>query len=121
MITAFSNPKDVVAVAITDFADPLLHMAPSLPTHSSVRRKQGLHPEKPTANESAEETAEREEHNEEHADTVRELQKAEMKIFADRQKVVVNNLLWGIVMGQCTPALQEELRAEDTYESRAAD
>ena len=31
VITAFSNPKDV-AVAITDFADPLLHMAPSLPT-----------------------------------------------------------------------------------------
>ena len=35
VITALSNPKDV-AVAITDFADPLTHMAPTLPTRSSV-------------------------------------------------------------------------------------
>ena len=36
VITAFSNLKDV-AVAITDFTDPLLHMAPRLPPRSLVQ------------------------------------------------------------------------------------
>lgn len=54
---------------------------------------------------------------------MRELQQAEMKIYADRQKVVVNNLtvLWGIVIGQCTPMLQEELRAEEDYDIKSSE
>ena len=122
MITSLTNPKDIT-VAITEFLDPIAHMVPSLPTRKSVQQKLGLYPEGPTANESAVNKASREERNEEQADTIRELQRAEMKIYADRQKVVVNNLtvLWGIIIGQCTPALQEELPAEEDYEAKAAE
>ena len=65
----------------------------------------------------------REERNKEQADTIMELQRAEMKIYADSQKVVVNNLtaLWWIIIGQYTPALQEELRAEEDYEAKAVE
>ena len=101
-ITALSNPKDI-AVAITDFADPLIHMAPTLPTRSSIRRKQSLYPEQPNENKTPEETAAGEEHNKEQTDTVKELQGTEIRIYTDRQKVVTNNLtaLWGIIIGQC--------------------
>ena len=43
MITTLSNPKDV-AVAITDFADPITHMVPLLLTKRSVQQKLGLFP-----------------------------------------------------------------------------
>ena len=59
-ITTLSNPKDV-AVAITDFADPIAHMVPSLPTKRSVQQKLGLYPEGLVANESAEDQSNREE------------------------------------------------------------
>ena len=66
VITAYSNPKDVAS------------QTPSSIWHQvyphAVHRKQGLHPEKPTANESTtEETAEQEDRNEEQVDMVREL------------------------------------------------
>ena len=120
VITTFNNPKDV-AIAVTDFADPLHNMASELPTVRAVRQSMGMIPEAPVPNETGEEKLAREERNDEQAEAVRDLMRAEMKIFADRRKCVTNNLtaLWGVIMGQCTPALQEELRAEDAYEGKA--
>ena len=120
MITTFTNPKDV-AVAVTEFTDPLQNMAGELPTTVGVRASMGMNPEQAPAVETTEQTTAREERNNEQAEAIRDLMRAEMRIFADRRKSVTNNLtaLWGVIMGQCTPALQEELRAEDTYETRA--
>ena len=53
---------------------------------------------------------------------MKELQRApEMRIYADRQKVVTNNLtaLWDIIIVGYHQ--QEELRAEKAYDVRAAD
>ena len=49
-----------------------------------------MYPEQSAANGLAEEEADQEERNEKQMDAARELQQAEMKIYADRQKVVVN-------------------------------
>jgi len=53
---------------------------------------------------------------------VRDLQKAEMRIYAEHRRAAASNLtaLWGVILGQCTPVLQEELRAEDDYDIMSA-
>ena len=81
----------------------------------------GMIQEPPVANKTNDETTEREDRNVEQAEAVQDLMRAEMKFFADRRNYVTNNLttLWGVIMGQCTPALQEELRAEVTHVARA--
>ena len=105
VITTFKNPKDI-AVAVTDFKDPLMDMARDLPTVAKTKASLGVTTEPPVAGESDVDEAAREERNAEAMEPVKDLQRAEMKIFAERRRSASSNLtaLWGVIMGQCTPA-----------------
>ena len=72
----------------------------------------------PTPGETEDETTIKEADNEALLLPIKDLQRAEMRIYADRRRAVTSNLtaLWGVIIGQCTPALQEELRAEESYD-----
>ena len=54
----------------------------------------GLIPEPPSAGETSNEATAREERNAEQSEVVKDLMRAEMKIFADRRKYVVGELSW---------------------------
>lgn len=121
VITTFTNPQDI-AVAVTDFEDPSRKLNLTIPTLATVMNDLGYVLETAPAGETTVETAEREERNEEMKESANDLKKAEMRLFAERRKAVKSNLtgLWGVVLGQCTPSLKEEVRAMDGYDAKAA-
>ena len=118
MITTFSNPQDI-AIAVTDFEDPMKKLNNLVPTLTKVMEDLGYELKGPVAGEDQDNIASREN---DMKDIANDLKKAEIRIFAERRKTVKSNLtsLWGVILGQCTPSLKEEVRAMDDYEDRAA-
>ena len=82
----------------------------------------GYEIEAPVTSESQDDTTARGERNNDMREIANDLKKAEIRIFAERRKTVKSNLtsLWGVILGQCTPSLKEEVRAMEGYEDRAA-
>lgn len=81
-------------------------MASELPTTAKIKASLGIVLEDPITGESADDQAAREARNAEQMEPVRDLQKAEMRIYAERRRAAASNLtaLWGVILGQCTPA-----------------
>jgi hypothetical protein len=121
VITTFKNPQDI-AVAVTEFEDPMKKLNNLVPTLAKVMEDLGYELEDSISGESQDETTAREDRNADKKEIANDLKKAEIRIFAERRKMVKGNLtsLWGVILRQCTPSLKEEVRAMEGYEDRAA-
>ena len=64
----------------------------------------------------------READNVDRRDEVKLLYGIQLKSNAEREKDLTQNLtiLWATIMGQCTPALQEEVHGEPDYMSKSS-
>ena len=91
VITTFKNPKDI-AVAVTNFKDPLMDMARELPTVAKTKASLGVISEPPVTGESEADEAAHVERNAEAMEPVKDLQRAEMKIFAESRRSASSNL-----------------------------
>ena len=121
MITTFNNPQDI-AIAVTEFEDPMKKLNHLVPTLAKVMEDLGYELQESVTGESQDDTTARGERNNDKKEIANDLKKAEICIFAERRKTVKSNLtsLWGVILRQCTPSLKEEVRAMDGYEDRAA-
>ena len=77
----------------------------------------------PVANETNAAKFMREADNADHKDEAKALYGVHLKSNSEREKDLTQNLtiLRATIMGQCTPALQEEVHGELNYMSKCAD
>jgi hypothetical protein len=120
-LTTFRNSKDI-SKAIVEFTDPLAALKLATLSLSEIRRENGLDPTPPAADET--ETAKflREADNADRRDEVKLLYGIQLKLLAERETDLTQNLtiLWATIMGQCTPALQEEVHGDPDYSSKSS-
>ena len=121
-LTTFNNSKDI-SKAILDFTDPLAELQKETLSLSAIRKKNNLNPLPPPKKEESEsEQFVRETENTDRRDEVKVLYNIQVKFKCEREKDLTQNLtvLWATIMGQCTPALQEEVHGEPDYMSKSS-
>jgi len=120
-LTTFHHSKDISS-AILEFKDPLAVLRLNMLSLSQIRTQNNLNPSSPVADESDSEAYIREAENPDRRDEVKLLYGIQLKSNAEREKDLSKNLtmLWATIMGQCTPALQEEVHGEPDYMSKSS-
>jgi len=121
-LTTFRNSKDISKV-ILNFTDPFVELQQTVLSLSQVRRSNGLNPMPPVTDESNDDKFIREADNADRRDEVKLLYGIQLKSNSEREKdLLTQNLtiLWATIMGQCTPALQEEVHGEPDYMSKSS-
>jgi hypothetical protein len=115
-LTTMKSPQDIAPV-ILEKKDPFIMMATHLPTVRTVAQSIGTPLEELDEDDSAEETKRKKQRNRAIEDSVSALVNTELTEFAKRRTQLRSNMaqLWGIIIGQCTPALQEHLKAHSGY------
>lgn len=126
-MTEFHNPGDIFP-AIRDMLDPIQPLMRDIPrkelatvyisvdtstvTPDSVSSSEDVGGNVDHPVESPEQAALRE--------SLGQLYKEEMKVFASRKNTLNQNIikLWGIVWGQCSPALQAKIKGDDDYATK---
>ena len=123
VLTTFKNSKDL-SQAILEFADPLVAIRQHIPSLTDIRNRHNLGLQGPPAggNETEAEKFIRESENNDRTDTAKIVFSNEVKQIAERERDAIQNLtiLWATIMGQCTPALQEEVQGEPDYGNKSA-
>ena len=120
-LTTFRHSKDISS-AILNFKDPLVDLKMNMLSLSQIKTQNNLNLSPPTATESESDAYLREAENADRRDEVKLLYGIQLKSFAEREKDLSQNLiiLWATIMGQCTPALQEEVHGEPDYMSKSS-
>jgi hypothetical protein len=120
-LTTFRHSKDI-SKAIIEFTDPLAALKQSTLSLSDIRKQNGLDPTPPVQNENETEKFIREADNADRRDEVKLLYGIQLKSLAERERDLTQNLtiLWATIMGQCTPALQEEVHGDPDYLSKSS-
>jgi len=115
-LTTFRNSKDI-SKAILNFTD-----RQTVLSLSQIRRSNGLNPMPPVTDESNDDKFIREADNADRRDEVKLLYGIQLKSNSEHEKDLTQNLtiLWTTIMGQCTPALQEEVHGEPDYMSKSS-
>ena len=101
--------------------DPLAELQKETLSLSAIRKKNNLNPLPPPKKEESEsEQFVRETENTDRRDEVKVLYNIQVQFKCEREKDLNQNLtvLWATIMGQCTPALQEEVHGEPYYMSK---
>ena len=120
-LTTFRHSKDI-SKAIVEFTDPLIALKQSTLSLSEIRKQNGLNPTPPVEFENETEKFLREADNADRRDEVKLLYGIQLKSIAERERDLTQNLtiLWATIMGQCTPALQEEVHGDPDYLSKSS-
>jgi hypothetical protein len=120
-LTTFRNSKDI-SKAIVEFKDPLAALRNTALSLSEIRRKYSLNPAPPVEDETETDKFIREADNGDRRDEVKLLYGIQLKSLAEREADLNQNLtiLWATIMGQCTPALQEEVHGDPDYLSKSS-
>ena len=115
-LTSMKSPQDIAPV-ILEKKDPFIVMATHLPTAKTVAQSIGTPLEDINEGDSADEIKKKKQRNKAIEDNVNALVSTELTEFAKRRTQLRSNMaqLWGIIIGQCTPALQEHLKAHSEY------
>ena len=115
-LTSMKSPQDIAPV-ILERKDPFVVMANHLPTVKTVAQSIGTPLEDIDEDDSADEAKKKKQRNRAIEDSVSALVNTELTEFAKRRTQLRSNMaqLWGIIIGQCTPALQEHLKAHSEY------
>ena len=120
-LTTFRNSKDI-SKAIVEFKDPLAALKNTALSLSEIRKKNSLDPTPPVEDETETDKFIREADNADRRDEVKLLYGIQLKSLAERETDLNQNLtiLWATIMGQCTPALQEEVHGDPDYLSKSS-
>ena len=121
VLTTFKNSKDL-SKAILEFADPLVAIRQHIPSLTAIRTRHNLVLQgPPTGTETDTNKFIRESENNDRTDTAKIVFSNEVKLIAERERDATQNLtiLWATIMGQCTPALQEEVQGEPDYGAKS--
>ena len=120
-LTNFKNSKDI-SKAILDFTDPFADLRQNTLSLSQIRKNNNLNPIPPLVGELDDVKFIREADNADRRDEVKLLYGIQLKSNSEREKDLTQNLtiLWATTMGQCTPALQEEVHGEPDYISESS-
>ena len=102
----FKNPSDVVSV-VKDIIDPSPLLVKNIPKKADIRKDFG-----DTSNMS-------EDNKEDIEDAIQELYSQSMKLFATRRQQLKENeaKIYGIIWGNCTHLLQNEITSMTDYET----
>ena len=121
-ITNFKNSKDI-SKAILEFTDPYAELNKSKLSLIQIRKKGNLDLIPPATDETDADKFTREADNTDRKEEAKLNYGMHVKSMFEREKDLTQNLtiLWATIMGQCTPALQEEVHGEPDYASRYAD
>ena len=121
VLTTFKNSKDL-SKAILEFKNSYAKLKSDRPSLTIIRTKNNLEPVPPTSGETEEEKFVREAENPNRNEMAKMLFNNELKIFTQRKRDLTQNLtiLWATIMGQCSPALQEEISGEPDYATKSA-
>jgi hypothetical protein len=122
VLTTFRNSKDM-SKAILEFTDPHIALKKTQPSLSNIRTEHNLNPIPPDDKESEADKFIRESNNNDNKEMAKIFFNNEVKSHTERARDLTQNLtiLWATILGQCTPALQEEISGEPDYASKAAD
>jgi len=98
------NYASNIAPLIKNVSDPMKLLMRHIPTKKKLKVQAGIDP---TADESKLIPDEKE-----ITDDINEIMTSERKLFSTRRNILFQNItkLYGVVWGQCTPSLQEDIR-----------
>ena len=121
-LTTFKNSKDI-SKAILEFVDPHVELHQHKPNLSAIRTDNNLHPVAPPPNESESDKFMRETENADKQEMAKLQYSNQLKLNGERERDLNQNLtiLWATIMGQCSPALQEEVKGHPDYRTKSAD
>ena len=126
-LTTFKNSKDI-SKAILQFVDPHVEFRQNKPNLSKIRTENNLHPNPPVIVPPATEEDEnikfaRETENSDKYEMAKMLFSSQIRSNAERERDLTQNLtiLWATIMGQCSPALQEEVKGHPEYIAKSVD
>jgi len=113
------SPQDIAPV-ILERKDPFVEMGRTLPTLRSIAASVGTPITDINDDEPTEEQSRKKKENQTIEENIKPLLATEISEFSKRRTLLRSNMaqLWGLVVGQCTPALQEHLISLDEYEAK---
>ena len=115
VLSKFDHSGDI-AYLIQELKDPMPRLMKQMPTIKSLKKDYGIDPDADEGTLSKEE--------QDAIVDLKELLSTERKSFVSRKATLQSNFpkLFGLIWGQCTPALQQDLRNlteyKESYESR---
>ena len=117
ILVNFKSPG-ILSRAVAELEDPSTLLRSELPTLNSIVTELGIALQPSNDAETAEERAERLRQNRVLSEPAQALFTQEMSQFAKKRSQLKENMakLWGVILGQCTKALVEALRAEHDFE-----
>ena len=112
VISTFDYASDI-APLIKHFEDPMKILMKHIPSKKKLKEQAGIDP-----------TVEMEKLNQDEQEIVEgieEIINAELKLFSTRRNILFQNTtkLYGIIWGQCTPSIQEEIRGLIDWEKQS--
>ena len=121
-LTTFKNSKDI-SKDILEFVNPYVELSKHKPNLTVIRSDNGLHPELPVSGEDDSVKFSRESDNADKKEMAKLLYSSQVKLNADQERDLTQNLtiLWATIIGQCSPALQEEVKGHPDYLPKSAD
>lgn len=112
ILSNFQNPGDIVPLA-RDLSNPMPRLMRNMPTLPKLMRDYGMDPSVSDADRSADDQA--------IVNELKTLLDTERKSFVTRKAALESNLpkLFGLIWGQCTPTLQQDIRNLPDYGVKA--
>ena len=122
ILVNFKSPS-VLSRAVSELEDPLVLLRNELPDISKIVAYLQIVQTEPGENETEAERANRVQQNSMAMAPANALYAQEMNQFSKKKSLLQENMakLWGIILGQCTKALVENLRAEHDFETQQND
>ena len=122
VLTTFRNSKDM-SKSILEFVDPFIDLQNNRVTLATIRAEHNLGLVPPVSGESDTDKFSRDTENDDRQAMAKMLFNEAIKQHSQRIKDLTQNLtiLWATILGQCTPALQEDVNGDPDYATRAGD
>ena len=122
VMTTYKNSKDLSG-CVMDFTNPISQIERERKSLIDIRKSDIMYAvEPPKSGESEEDKFIRESNNADKRTMVQTLYTQHIKSISERTQQCEQNMtiLWTDILGQCSPALQEELHGDPDYTSRSA-
>ena len=121
-LVTMKSPQDLAPVLL-ERKDPFVEMGKSLPSVRSVAESMGMPLQEIEEDDTLSIKKAKERKNDEIRENVGALVTTEINEFAKRRTQLRSNMaqLWGLTVGQCSPALQEHLKAQEGYTDNHGD
>ncbi|GFH62173.1 hypothetical protein CTEN210_18649 [Chaetoceros tenuissimus] len=122
ILVNFKNPS-MLAKAVSELEDPLELLRNELPDIGKIAAYLQIVQAEPVDNETEAQRANRLQQNSMAMAPANALNAQEVSQFAKKKSLLQENMakLWGIILGQCTKALVENLRAEHDFEKQQSE